>query len=401
LSKRSRTGDLRFPSSAHDLDPYGEAVSLLCSSEHDARGAAEIVDRAKSMTLHEFPKIVKYPADKKGSEMALPAGMLTIDYYFTADELYAFISIGNRIEAVPLGTTDEEIGREVNQCRSSIMAGDEKRFRAISRRLNDRLIEPIFSRIKNERFEHLVIMPDGPLNRLPFDCLENARGQYLIERAVISFAPSRSVLRHCLSLGRENAGSNNRSVLFLDGSINLPAAGDELALLSSFYRKNHTTIRGENLVSAPSLMANAEIIHFAGHAIQRNGKPALILQNNFKEILLGSDTISTWNLSKNRLINLAGCETGTGQAEEGNTPWGLVPAFLNADAPAVIVSLLPVNDASTKSLTHRFYELLAGGSTSKASALRQAQLLLLASMRSGGRSNPSSWAPYVLVGDPR
>ena len=65
-----------------------------------------------------------------------------------------------------------------------------------------------------------------------------------------------------------------------------------------------------------------------------------------------------WRLRKNRLVTLAGCETGIGPQAEGETPWGLIPAFLNAGAPALIVSMLPVDDASTVQLTSRFYELL-------------------------------------------
>jgi CHAT domain-containing protein len=56
---------------------------------------------------------------------------------------------------------------------------------------------------------------------------------------------------------------------------------------------------------------------------------------------LDSKTIASWHLRKNRLVTLAGCETGVGPQAEGETPWGLIPAFLEAGAPALIVSLLP------------------------------------------------------------
>jgi len=75
-----------------------------------------------------------------------------------------------------------------------------------------------------------------------------------------------------------------------------------------------------------------------------------------------------------------------------------VPAFMGAGAPSLLVSLLPVDDLATASLTSRFYELLSSGSFSKAQALRSAQISLI---KSEAGSNPASWAPFVLIGDPR
>jgi CHAT domain-containing protein len=98
---------------------------------------------------------------------------------------------------------------------------------------------------------------------------------------------------------------------------------------------------------------------------------------------------------------LAGCNTAIGPQAEGDSPWGLIPAFLNAGASSIIVSLMPVDDISTQRLSVRFYEFLRSGRCSIASALRQAQLSALNSVRLSGRTNPSSWIAFVLIGDPR
>jgi CHAT domain-containing protein len=126
-----------------------------------------------------------------------------------------------------------------------------------------------------------------------------------------------------------------------------------------------------------------------------------MLDAGLHPVFLDSNEIRSWRLRRNRLVTLAGCETGVGPRTEGFTPWGLVPAFLHAGAPALIVSLLPVDDVATGKVTSRLYELLSAGGISKASALQQAQLSRLAAARASGRFNPGSWLPYVLVGDPR
>ena len=113
-------------------------------------------------------------------------------------------------------------------------------------------------------------------------------------------------------------------------------------------------------------------------------------------MLLGASAIERWALPRNRLVTLAGCNTGIGPRSEGECPWGLLPAFLNAGAPAVLVTLLPVDDAAALKLTLRFYELLVRKSVSKVAALHEAQLAIL-------HESPDllTWAPFALVGDPR
>jgi len=100
------------------------------------------------------------------------------------------------------------------------------------------------------------------------------------------------------------------------------------------------------------------------------------------------------------LVNLAGCSTGIGPLSEGEAPWGLVASFLNAGAPAIIASLLPVEDASTERLNCTFYEMLRQGA-SKAEALQGAQVGLLNSARANADIKPQSWIPYILMGNPR
>jgi CHAT domain-containing protein len=252
-----------------------------------------------------------------------------------------------------------------------------------------------------ENVSALVILPDGPLYRLPFAGLKDAGGRFLLETYPLSYAPSRSVLRRCLSLDRPDVTSRDRSVLLLDGTANLSGARRELAQIAALYGTHAALAGAQDMTSLAGRAAGAEILHFAGHGKMKDGNPVLELSAGPNPVWLGSREISTWRFRRNGLVTLAGCETGVGPLEEGYAPWGLVPAFLNAGAPALIVSLLPVDDAATADLTDRFYKLLVKGSISRAAALRQAQLELLASSRAAGRPDPALWLPYVLVGDPR
>jgi len=398
---RIKTGTLLQQYPALRFNPYQEIVSLLSRSLHDEKRASDYADREKSMLVEYQDVGTQGKAAGTAAQIGNFPGLLCIDYFFTGDGLLAFVTNRNQLQTVAMHASRKEIEQQVNRYLKSIESADEPGFDSLSRKLYSELVEPILHAVQDERCAQLVIFPDGPLNRLPFAGLRNDRGRYLLEDFVLSFAPSRSVLARCMSLNRVTAASGGHTALLLDGTANLPGAGDELARLSTLYGKGATILTNKNLAAASSLAANAEILHFAGHATLQNGAPVLMLDAGVHPVYLDSNEIRSWRLRRNRLVTLAGCETGVGPRTEGFSPWGLVPAFLHAGAPALIVSLLPVDDVATGRVTSRLYELLSNGGVSKASALQQAQLSLLAAARASGRINPGSWLPYVLVGDPR
>jgi len=156
-----------------------------------------------------------------------------------------------------------------------------------------------------------------------------------------------------------------------------------------------------DLPSVESIVRDYEIIHFSGHAKLYQGKPRLVFHTPQGEAYLDSSVIQNLKLRKNGLVTLAGCNTAIGPLFDGETPWGLVPSFLSAGASSLLLSLVPVDDAAADILTSTFYDILAHNRYSKAQALRLAQLSLLKKLRSTADPNITSWAPFVLVGDPR
>jgi CHAT domain-containing protein len=75
---------------------------------------------------------------------------------------------------------------------------------------------------------------------------------------------------------------------------------------------------------------------------------------------------------------------------------GLTRGLLAAGARAAVVSLWPVDDASTGLFMETFYQTLRAGA-SPAAALRAAQHRLQA-MAGRGYQNPYYWAPFIVVG---
>ena len=407
LRRNIDPGELRRSFLTERFDPYRAIVAILHQTYDDSRQALDYVDRAKSMTLRERLRlqtpnsgsIPSPPANRPGSENRASA-MAVLEYFFVPDRLLIFVESQGRLHTVSQGISIKDLDVQVREYLASVNKGDTAAFAALSRRLFAELIAPVQQELLSGLTGTLVILPDGPLHLLPFAGLQDEQGRFLIERAPIAIAPSRSILNHCVALGESRKSSGDPRILLIDGSASLPHAGDELANLSRLYGRSARRLSPDDLRSGAQAAADAAIIHFAGHSITHEGKPVLLLQTSPSEVYLDSTVISGWKLQQARLVYLAGCDTGTGPLAEGESPWGLIPAFLQAGAPAVIASLLPVDDASTGMLTSRFHELMRQGAA-KAEALQKAQLELLKSARSRGTLEPQAWIPYILVGDPR
>jgi CHAT domain-containing protein len=109
------------------------------------------------------------------------------------------------------------------------------------------------------------------------------------------------------------------------------------------------------------------------------------------------------DLSSARLLVLSACDTGTGLHKRGQEIQGLRWGFRAAGAKAMVTSLWRSNDAVTRRLMHRFYEVLAGGASSPdlfrgADALRFAQLERILSEQRLGIRKPLHWSNFVFSG---
>ena len=96
------------------------------------------------------------------------------------------------------------------------------------------------------------------------------------------------------------------------------------------------------------------------------------------------------------LVTLSACNTSVGPIEGEEGVSSIVHAFLYAGARSAVATYWPVEDTATADLMRTFYSELAGG-TSKAEALRRAQLQLEQSQTK--MHEPFYWAAFDLVGE--
>jgi CHAT domain-containing protein len=300
-----------------------------------------------------------------------------------------------------------------------------------ARELYDVLLGPIVGKQSAAR---VIVVPDGKLNLLPFDALQDSEGRLVLESHVVTYAPSATVL-YLLKESRA-ASAPNRSFIGVGGVVYSSFAmnGESKAQapasnnVADFFGLDSVTFPDlpgstQEVVSAAEIIGGAnqvlledkateaafkaqplsefQIIHLAVHGLANAEFPdraALVLGNS---VASGDDGLLQVREIRDlplraELVTLSACDTGTGKllGQEGIA--SLERAFLLAGAKSVIASLWPADDTFTIALMKRMYQHLAEGAD-KGMALRQAKLDLLKEF--GDQALPAYWAGFTLVGD--
>ena len=156
------------------------------------------------------------------------------------------------------------------------------------------------------------------------------------------------------------------------------------------------------------LVGQADVLHFAGHAVADERFPMLSrllfasdsqagVPKEDADGLLHAYELYQLRLSRPRLVVLSACQTGGGQLSGGEGVLNLSRPLLAAGVPVVVASLWQIDSTQTKELMIRFYQQRIRARQSVAQALRASQLELLA--QSGGSlASDANWASFVAVG---
>lgn len=276
---------------------------------------------------------------------------------------------------------------------------------AAAQTLGRTLYEILIAQAARLQRRHVVIVPDGPIARIPFAALIDNAGHYLIESASIAYARS-SLSEHGVDSGTWERSTHavivgnprfDRS-MFPDLQL-LSAAGAEAESIRAMYRE--PTMLADTAATKRAVfgaLARARLFHFAGHARQVGSTPSsshLVLSattGGFGQNTLTADEISSLQLSNLSLVVLSACGTAQARSRRDDTEGGLAAAFLDAGAGAVVSSLWEADDGATAALMREFHEALFR-SPNVADALRAAQITRL---RAAGGAGPSTWAAFRL-----
>lgn len=278
--------------------------------------------------------------------------------------------------------------------------------------------------------EHLIIIPDGKLNSIPFEALLTKSIErdferyeempFLVKKFAISYnfsatlylqnkrKPRRSMQQGILLCAPIHFEGNHphpiRSAL-----SSLLATEREVKEIENIFTSKNLSVELLTQQAAQERHIKSEkikyfqYIHFATHGLVDAHRPER------SQVFLAHDdtyaedgslyTGEIYNLHLDAdLVTLSACETGTGKFIKGEGVVGLSRALTYAGARNMIVSLWAVADDSTAELMIDFYQHLLndGASTAYPQSLREAKKQMIDEKKF---ASPYYWSPFILIGE--
>ena len=308
-----------------------------------------------------------------------------------------------------LGTAENNLSNQQATNRPHSTPANSQTANRKLQQLYQLLIEPIADLLPTDPNAPVILIPHQSLFLAPFATLQNAQGQYLIEKHTIIIAPAIQILQLTHQSRQKNRQTSSQNILVV-GNPTMPKIGNPPQQLSPLPGSeqeaqiiaqllNTQAIIGPQAtkVSIVKQMLNARIIHLATHGFFKEvksrdmpGAIALAPSGNDDGFLTSSEIL---DLKLNaELVVLSACNTGRGRLT-GDGVIGLSRALITAGVPTILTSLWYVPDAPTAELMAEFYRQLQQN-PNKAQALRQAMLIMMKK-----HPEPRDWGAFTLIGE--
>jgi CHAT domain-containing protein/tetratricopeptide (TPR) repeat protein len=418
---RDRLTDMQLRLEARLQSPDADATGT-----HDLqREIAEVRAQLDARLTRSSPVSLRtgtLPPSLQALQQQLPGDSLVLAYFVGDRRSHAWLVGKERLQHRALPGR-EELQRYID-ATSEHRPGTPGAL-AAELKLSSVLLGDLLAGAREQR---LLVIPDGPLNGVPFAALplDGTASQLMLDRFLIGYAPSLS-----LALSPAPAGSPapQRVAVISDpvyapDDRRFPAAGtgtmrgprkaspnkltrlpysalEARAVIQNFGEQATISLAGFDATPdrvAALASSGLKVLHFATHAIARRDSPersALFLSEYAPDGTLRTDSqLTTADVMrtglKAELVVLSGCATGDGSMLRGEGVLGLTYGFLANGSSSVIASLWPVEDASTARFMNEFYRAYRA-SGHAAAALREAQ------QRS--RANPGAaavWSSFVV-----
>jgi len=295
-----------------------------------------------------------------------------------------------------------ELEKLLNELRRSLRrTALETDIQKASQKIYNILLgEKAISAFVANKVKTLAFVLDGSLRNLPMSVLYDGN-QYLMEKYNLAIAPG-------LQLIDPRPLKQQQLEVFIGGVSketqnfkSLPNVEREIRQISSIVSSQSPLMNETFLSSSIKKQINKipfRVVHLATHGeFSSDAEKTFILTwdnrlgvKDLGELLQAKEQDSR---SPIELLVLSACKTAKG---DKRATLGLAGVAVRSGARSTIASLWSVEDSATATLMENFYQELAIAGTTKADALRKAQMRLL---RQPQYTHPFYWAPFVLVGN--
>ncbi|MBE9115309.1 CHAT domain-containing protein [Lusitaniella coriacea LEGE 07157] len=256
---------------------------------------------------------------------------------------------------------------------------------------------------ENPQIKTLVFVPDGDLRNIPMGALYDGE-RYLIEKErAIAVSPRLKLFAPQITDSLKVFLGGIGIAQTIDNTSFSPIVQlrEELAQISSTLETSLPLI--DEQFTQTNIQQNLEpgrfsAIHWKTHGVFSSDPQETYLVA-YRDRIKARDlnhliqTSSRSGANPLELLVLSACETAQG---DNRAVLGLAGIAVRTGARSTLSTLWKADDTANTQLMARFYQELSKPGTTKASALRQAQLSLL---RELGYPAPYYWATYTLVGN--
>jgi CHAT domain-containing protein/tetratricopeptide (TPR) repeat protein len=276
---------------------------------------------------------------------------------------------------------------------------------------------------QGSHISHLLVVTDGPLQRLPFAALRLPGRGFVIEHYAVALVPSGLAAEQLFR--RPPAPVSGSIIAFGDPhfplEVSAPVAAEGELFRAAFSETGglprlqgsavearavarfgtRSVVRLRDSASAAYFKSGPidsfAVVHLATHAIVDNRtitRTALALAGGNGQ----SGFVTPADLAERPLradlVVLSACRAAGGVLVAGEGVQGLTAPILAAGARAVVASQWEIADRATVRFMHDFYDALAAGSPVD-EALRRAGVRVM-----HARGSPRQWAAFTVTGDP-
>ncbi|MEG4108449.1 CHAT domain-containing protein [Microcoleus sp. S13_C5] len=383
---------------------YRELVGLLLQEESPTQAklklARQTVESLQLAELDNFFRDACADAKPKSIEEIDPTAAV-IYPIILSDRLEVILSIpGKPLRRYATKKSQAELETAFRQAKNTIRpAAFPRDRRQPVEQVYDWLIRPAEGNLTAAGIKTLVFVLDGYLRNLPMAVLHDGE-KFLVEKYNIALAPGLQLLApkplNKVKLKVLTAALSEAR----QGFSALPGVKEEIQQIaaempaSSLLNEDFVSGRLHDRIKALSY----PIVHLATHGqFSSNATDTFIVTWDQKVNVKEFDRLLRARTGEKQqpieLLVLSACETASG---DNRAALGLAGAAIRSGARSTAATLWQVNDESTAIFMTEFYKQLASSKTSKAEALRNAQLTLLKNQQ---YQNPYFWAPFVLVGN--
>ena len=367
------------------------------------------LEQLKKDLQTQHPNITRYSSSDfiaADFQRSMKKEEVTLRYENVMDTLYAFVISHDKIELSNLGASGP-ILKIIQEYLNNIKNRTDATYD--SQKLYSILIPQ-----KTSDFNHINIVPDEYLYKLPFETLMDKDGNYLIENKPVIYAPYLSLLKYnnkADSIARKDEAKimiftpnyegieSNNEVTVRGNEYRLDGAKEESRLIAQLFPNTAFSDHAATKDNFKRYAPDGQLLHLSMHASLNPTTPELshlIFTQGNSDNKLYLQELYGMNLSADMAV-LSACNTGVGNFEVDKGIVSLHRAFNQSGIPTTVSSLWEAPDVATQSIMVDFYKQLKLGKT-KAQSLRTAKLNYLKNTKDNALKAPFYWAGFVING---